>query len=302
MHPTLRALLLVMAAPDSALAAGLGGYTRTFVRWHLWAAVRRGLAPRGEPVAGGPFKEFVSRLLCLHAAMRITVVPHLPAPWVYVSANWLGKGSAPGLCAFGADGRRAWTYDLLALVPRRPAIVVDLSHAPEAGVTFLAVTWPDADGRRSVTIAELSLSSGDPWVACVRAQDWEPPPGEDIRAVRASPCGRRLYTLLSLSRPTARVAVLAADGLAMLRSWPAPQARRLAVTGAEHLALYMQRDGGDTVEIFTPDGIRLWGWETPCLTFGPYLLAWDPGAEELIVPGNMADSPSSSDEVVLAWR
>jgi hypothetical protein len=295
-----------MVAPDSALRRALGGYAATFVRHHLWAAVRLNLAPRGEPVAGGPFKEFVEKMF-LRWGLRATVVPHLPVPWVSVTTNRLRENHEPArLNAFSADCRRAWTYDLRGLVPQRPAFVVDLSHAPEAGATFLATTWPDADGRRLMTITELSLTSGDPWVTCIRAQDWEPPPREDICAVRVSPCGRRLYVLLSLldpSRPaTTRVVVLAADGLATLRSWSAPQARRLAVTGAEHLALHMQKVGGDTVEIFTPDGIRLWGWEIPRLTLGAYLLAWDPVTEELILSGNIADRPPPGDDTVLAWR
>jgi hypothetical protein len=44
-HPVLRALLRVMAAPDSALALALGGYTQTFVRYHLWRMVLLDLAP-----------------------------------------------------------------------------------------------------------------------------------------------------------------------------------------------------------------------------------------------------------------
>jgi hypothetical protein len=39
-----------MAAPDSALALALGGYAGTFVRWHLWKAVRENLGPQGELV------------------------------------------------------------------------------------------------------------------------------------------------------------------------------------------------------------------------------------------------------------
>jgi hypothetical protein len=50
LHPVLRALLRVMAAPDSALALALGGYAKTFVRWHLWGMVRQNLAPQGELV------------------------------------------------------------------------------------------------------------------------------------------------------------------------------------------------------------------------------------------------------------
>jgi hypothetical protein len=61
-----------MAAPDSALREGLGGYAGTFVRWHLWDAVRCTLAPQGRPVqdpgargalAGHPGFERLSQLL-----------------------------------------------------------------------------------------------------------------------------------------------------------------------------------------------------------------------------------------------
>jgi hypothetical protein len=48
LHPTLRALLRVMAAPDSALALALGGYAGSFVRWHLWDAVCRNLIPQAK--------------------------------------------------------------------------------------------------------------------------------------------------------------------------------------------------------------------------------------------------------------
>jgi hypothetical protein len=48
-HPVLRALLRVMVAPDSTLALALGNYAKTFVQWHLWDAVGRGL-PRGRLV------------------------------------------------------------------------------------------------------------------------------------------------------------------------------------------------------------------------------------------------------------
>jgi hypothetical protein len=274
-----------MVAPDSTLAAGLGGYTRTFMRHHLWRAVRLGLVLQGKPYAvhryprprtnqqpaWGTLADFVGQpfgYYSRHVAL---------SPGVRVA----GARQYGGICLHVelADGHTTMTQHK---DETEWFHLIDLTVNPRAGTLVVATQRPTTSESLKIGISEFVVSShGVP--LCIRKRCWEPShlgsPGETtLLALRASPGGSRLYALMQdpeCSPPPGEVGpwgrwaitALAEASLEQECCWEAPRfASSLAVTDVGHLVV-VSRDGSEGVaRVYTPVGEALqvvMSWRTP---------------------------------------
>jgi hypothetical protein len=326
-----------MAAPDSTLAAGLGGYARTFVQWHLWDAVRLGLVPRGEPYAvycpprrrqagdarpaWGTFADFVGRTFGWHSH-HVALSPGVRVACTSVT----GAGTIIDLVVELADGART------RFQPRMDEYgdsfgVVDLTVNSRTGVLIAATEHLETTGL-CIDIAEFAVSPR----GCVtrgRCRRWKPrshsgpagpagPPPE-LLALRASPGGSRLYALTqeSLCPPGEgsslwgrwTVTALAEASLVEECCWEAPRyARSLAVTDIGHLILVGRNWSETEARVYAPMGEVLrvvTSWKISAF-YGSETVLYDSDTGRLLVwfeARTRESDPSSSLERVLAvWE
>jgi hypothetical protein len=302
LHPVLRALLRVMAAPDSALRRALGGYAVTYVRHHLWAAVRLGLAPKGEPyadyripadcyrrpadrpingrpgprLAWGTFADFVEQTFsyCSH---HVALSPG--ARVAYTGTRWHADGRDFHVVVELADGRRTNPQLWTKTANDQIGGLIDLTANPRTGTLIAAAQEPGYTGP--FRIVEFAVSPRG-HLSRIRDRCWTPqargePEGINLFALRASPGGTRLY---ALTRETAHrgedvsqwwdrwtVRALAADSLAEECSWEAPRhANALAVTDVGHLVIISQGEFKAKAWVYAPmEGAlhAIVSWEIP---------------------------------------
>jgi hypothetical protein len=304
-HPVLRALLRVMAAPDSTLAAGLGGYARTFVRHHLWRMVWLNLAPRGVAARAGQSEQVWTGIGRGEHIVAVT----RPAP-----ARFVLRANAPKLTVFDAKNRQIFFCDSSYLgryadgstTPYVVGWTQAVGVAPIPGTSFLYLaltrtlirTSPEQPkGSSGLTVARINYH-GAP--APLDSKYWPGREGYMVMVMQGSPCARRLYVLVATLGAGDRrsvVHVLAAKDLAELRSWRPAWATptQMVVTDAEHVVLARQMPGPAWwMDVFGPEGEPLWCWKAP--EFHHPWITWEPLTGGLAAAEMREDFPENPEE------
>jgi hypothetical protein len=193
-----------MAAPDSSLRLALGGYAPTFVRWHLWAMVLRGLAPEGRltrTLTRGSAQAYDFTYAQLFAVFCDCTAVSRVRPLMAPCGRLIGEGFEPGSMSDGssvasgefavADGSDEWAvYYLDRGAPSGPA----LGDSDEGGASrprpdeLINTLGPSVDVADELLGIAVAWDSGAVFVAYVcDDEDWWVAAGPPCRTAATRP-------------------------------------------------------------------------------------------------------------------